>query len=87
MGLSFTFFATNFVANVNASTVPISALMLVADLWSWSQFTKVEKKFKAMKTNQWLKTTYTYRWRNQGKNSGYVRSASPELKIVNAKGQ
>ena len=48
--------------------------------------TKKEREVKAMTKTQWLKTTYTHTWRNGGKNSGYVRSATPDLKIVARKG-
>ena len=87
LGLEVALLGTGLVSQLSACNTTISVLTIVANIWSWSQFTKIEKKFKAMKTNQWLKTTYTYRWRNQGKNSGYVRSATPKLEIVDKKGQ
>ncbi|MGC2872858.1 hypothetical protein ACDL92_06205 [Ihubacter sp. mB4P-1] len=61
--------------------VPVATLMSVADLWTLAQRYKVEKLYKEMKSNQYLKITITARWRNGGKNSGYVYG-SPEYTIV-----
>ena len=68
------------------ASAPVSGLMLVSELWSYAQFSKVKSKFSEMKSSQWLKSTYTFTWRNGGQNSGYVRSASASLDIVAKKG-
>ena len=86
LGVSVAFFALGFVNGAMIATAPIGGMMLVADMWSYAQFSKVKAKFTTMNSTQWLRTTYTHTWRNGGKNSGYVRSATPELKVVAKKG-
>ncbi len=47
--------------------------------------TKYNNKWGQIKKGQYLKVTTTFRYRNGGKNSGYVYSVET-LKIVNKKG-
>jgi hypothetical protein len=86
LGVSAVLYTLELIPGVNIGATVVNGMMLVADLWSYAQFRKVEAKFKIMRSNQWLKTTYSYTWRNGGKNSGYVRSATAILEIVNQKG-
>lgn len=86
LGVTLTVFILEQIGSGSIGATPVSGMMLVAELWSFVQFKKVEAKYDAMTKTQWLKTTYTHTWRNGGKNSGYVRSATPDIKIVARKG-
>lgn len=85
-GVNFAFGVLALVPKTATGIAAVTMMLNVADVWSAAQFYRVKAKFDEMTPSQWLKTTYTHTWRNGGKNSGYVRSSTPELKIVNNKG-
>lgn len=86
LGVSIPLYIASLVKTLSPGASVVSGMLIVADVWSYYQFSKVKEKFYSMNKSQWLKTTYTHTWRNGGKNSGYVRSSSPTLKIVSKKG-
>lgn len=86
LGVSAPVYFASFVKSLSPGASVVSGMLLVTDIWSAVQFNKVKAKYYDMGKTQWLKSTYAHTWKNRGQNSGYVRSSTPTLKIVNNKG-